>query len=79
MPAPQQRRHLGLESAGGWLSSCYASCLASAPVTSLASQLCALHDASGLPWWGVVAGATVALRAGMLMPAHVTAQKVRKG
>ncbi len=69
------RRDFSLASSAESFRLFYLSLLDSTPVTFISGQLCQLHDATGLPWFAVIAGVTVAVRGAGLLPAHVTAQK----
>ena len=69
-------RSMSLESAQQSFHVFYFGCLKSAPVTLVMEQLCAVHDATGLPWWAAIVMTTVTLRGLLMFPACVTSQKV---
>lgn len=67
----------GPGSAGGGLFFWFYSKLSQAPVTLfIGQQFCWIHDAAGLSWGTTIVGASVTLRLGLMLQAHVTSQKV---
>lgn len=46
------------------------------PAVFISDQLCYVHDTTGLEWWAVIILSSVAMRCCLMLPAHVTSQKV---
>ena len=69
-------RPFSAAAAGHFFDDLYSKAARSDTVHFLNDGFCWFHDATGWPWWAAVAGAGAILRFGVMLPAHVTSNKV---